>query len=279
MTLNQFWRIIVAAKWLIAVCVIGCLGGAMIFGLRQPKVYEARARVLLAVTTPDQVTGVQTVNNKTIEPYVRTQALLAVSSRTAERVVDKLGWAANPAVIDGWQTATGGTGDIRTWAAKLVQGNMTAYALEGGGTLEIIYRAPDLDAAVAIAGIVRESFIETSLALETEAAARRADRLEELAQAAATRLATAEADLNAEEKTAGIVVNASGDDIEGLRFKSLQQTTIDARLASTQRIIGADRGVLGHAGGQQREQPHRKPRGGSGARRPEREDHRGTFHG
>lgn len=233
MSLAQFFQIIAAGRWRILLCVLACLGGALWFAAELPSSYEARARVLLQLASPDLVTGVE-VSADATETYVRTQQLLAMSDRVAMRVVDKLGWTENPAVIAAWNGATGGVGDIRSWAAQSIMRETAAVPLEGGGTMEIVYRAPDVDAATMIAGLLRESYVETALALQTESAARRAERYDELTRAARVRLATAEQDYTALQRKSGMVADAYGNDIESGAMQRLQTNAIGASAAVAQ---------------------------------------------
>ncbi|WP_419815422.1 GumC family protein [Glacieibacterium sp.] len=238
MSIKQLWQIIVAGRWIMLLCTLACLGGAMAFGLRLPKTYEARARVLLQVVQPDLIDN-STINDKTMQPYVRTQSLLATSTRVCELIVDKLGWVNNPAVIDAFN-ATEGAGDIRAWAAARVQQSLIAQPLQGGGTLEIVYQAPDPEAARTIAGVAREAFIETSLALETESAARRGQMYQRNADLARQRLIAAQQSLATEQRAAGIITNSAGADLEAQRLPALAQEAIDARLAASRNDVKAE---------------------------------------
>lgn len=233
MSLIQFLQILYAGRWRLLMCVAACLGGAMYFASRLPPSYEARARVLLELTSPDLVTGSE-VDGKSTESYVRTQQLLATSERVALRVVDKLGWADNPAVVDAFNGATGGAGDIKAWAARRIMTETAAVPLEGGGTMEIVYRAPEPDAARLIAGLIRESYIETTLELQTEGAARRAERYDQLAVQARARLAAAEAAYTGLQRATGTVADANGADLESGALQRLQANAISAATLATE---------------------------------------------
>lgn len=233
MSLAQFFQIIAAGRWRILLCVIASVGGALWFASQLPNSYEARARVLLELASPDLVTGTY-VNADATETYVRTQQLLAMSDRVALRVVDKLGWAENPSVIASWNSVTGGVGDVRTWAAQSIMRETAAVPLEGGGTMEIIYRAPDVEAATLIAGLIRESYIETALALQTEGSARRADRYDELTRDAQRRLAVVEQDYTALQRKVGMIADGFGNDVESGAIQRLQTNAIGADAAAAQ---------------------------------------------
>ncbi|TRW15232.1 GumC family protein [Glacieibacterium frigidum] len=234
MTMTQFLLILNAGRWRLLLCVAACVGAAMVFAMRLPPTYEARARVILELVSPDLVTGAQIGADGT-ESYVRTQQLLAMSERTALRVIDKLGWAENPAVIEAFNNATGGLGDIKTWAARRIMAETAAVPLEGGGTMEIVYRAPEADAAKLIAGLIRESYIETALELQTDGAARRADRYDQLAVQARARLAAAEAAYTGLQRATGTVADSAGNDLESGALGRLQTAELAAAAAGPRR--------------------------------------------
>lgn len=240
MTLAQLGGIIWSGRWRLLLCTLAALVGTLVISTRLPKSYEAKARVLLELAQPDPVTGIS-YDRKTTDTYIRTQQLLATSDRVAQGVIDKLGWANNPAVIEAWQAQTGGTGDIRSWAAQRLLGEAAAYPLEGGGTLEIVYRAPEPEAAETITRFLRESYIETTLALQNEAAARRADRFEALVGAGRNALTKAEAELVATQKATGILVNGRGDDIENDLLARMQTDALGAQQAAARRIRDAQK--------------------------------------
>lgn len=227
MSMTQFLQILYAGRWRLLLCVVACLAGAMAFGSRLPATYEARARVILELVSPDLVTGTE-VASKSTESYVRTQQLLAMSERVALRVVDKLGWAENPDVVEAFNATTGGFGDIKTWAARRIMAETAAVPLEGGGTMEIIYRAPDPDAAKQIAGLLREAYIETVLELQTEGAAKRADRYDELEKQARARVSAAEAAYTGLQRSLGIVADGNGADLESGALQRLQANALAA---------------------------------------------------
>jgi len=230
MSLRQFYQILAAGRWRLLLCIVACAGAALAYASRLPPTYEARARVLLEVVSPDLVTGTE-VNPKSTEPYVRTQQLLVMGDRVAFKVIEKLGWAENPAVIDAWTGATGGKGDVREWAARRIMAETAAVPLEGGGILEIIYRAPEPDAAKLIVGLVRESYIETALELQTEGSARRANRYDVLATQARARLAAGEAAYTELQRATGTVADVNGNDLESGALDRLQRDAISAAAA------------------------------------------------
>ena len=238
MNLGQLGMVVWSGRWRVLLCALACLAGALIISARMQKSYEAKARVLLELVGADPVTGLS-IGNKQTEAYVQTQQLLATSSRVAEHAIDKLGWADNPAVTEAWQRETGGNGDVRAWAAQRLLGAVGAYPLEGGGVMEIAYRAPDPSAAESIVRALRESYIETALALQTEAAARRAARFAILLKPAQAVLAKAQAELDRAQRETGTVLTPGGTDIAAGQLGSLGTMATNTELLAQRDTVNA----------------------------------------
>ena len=86
--------------------------------------------------------------------YVATQSQLIQDYRVAGEVVDKLGWANNPAVIAQYQADADGSVDLRRWAAQRIIDQTSVSLVEGSNILEINYQGPTPEAAKAIANAV-----------------------------------------------------------------------------------------------------------------------------
>lgn len=210
MSLVQFLRILMARRWIILGALLVCLVTTGIVSLFVPKYYEGKSRVELNVVKPDPVTG-EAISPNFMRAYTRTQSELIKDERTLGVVADKLGWAENPAYAEAYQDATGGTGvSYRTWLAQLLSKNTDARLLEGSNILEIVYLGTNPDEARLISGLIRDTYLETSLNFRKNEARRNADWYQSQLELAKRALASAE---NARTKFAqenGIVVAEDG---------------------------------------------------------------------
>ena len=121
----QFLRILIARRWIIGVTFVTCVVVALGVAKMLPERYPARARVMLDLVKPDPVTG-QMAASRDSRSYIKTQIEIIQDFRVTGEVVDRLGWAQNPAVIAAWQADTGGVGDIRRWGAQKISANTSA---------------------------------------------------------------------------------------------------------------------------------------------------------
>jgi uncharacterized protein involved in exopolysaccharide biosynthesis len=229
----QFLRILIARRLIILVTLITCMTVAIGVASVLPEQYPAKARVLLDLIKPDPVTG-QMISGGFARGYVKTQMELIQDYKVAGDVVDRLGWANNPQVVAQWQAETGGVGDLRRWGAQRIISGTEVGIVEGSNILEITYTSPDPDTSKAIAGLLRESYIDGSLRFRTDSAGRTADWYREQAEKARKALAAAETAKSKFVQDNGIVMSAGGGEAESAKLAGLQ-----AALVSLQGNAGA----------------------------------------
>lgn len=233
MSLVQFLRILMARRWMILATLISCVVVALVVASLLPKRYPATARVMLDVVKPDPVTG-QMVAAQMMGGYTRTQLELVTDYRVAGEVVDKLGMTSNPAVIARWQEDTGGTGDMRRWAAQQIIDNTAAGMVDFSNIMEIQFTSNDPAYARSVAAMLREAYIDATLRFRTDSAGRTAEWYREQAEKARRTLLTAEANKSAFEKANNLVLLANGVDPESAKLQSLQEALMAARGAASQ---------------------------------------------
>ena len=175
MNIVQFFRILLARRAIILVTLLASLLTAITISQLLPPRYEARSRVILDIIKPDPVTG-QLLATNMLRNYISTQIQLIKDVQTAGPVIDKLGWANDPALIQSYANATNGEGtDIRRWLAQQIVDSTTANLVEGSNILEIGYQGSSPEFAKQIADLIRDTFIETNLRNQRETAGRTAD--------------------------------------------------------------------------------------------------------
>ena len=221
----QFFRIIIARRWIILATLVTCMIVAISVARILPERYPARARVLLDLIKPDPVTG-QIIAGSFARTYVKTQIELIQDYRVAGEVIDRLGWAQNPAVIAAWQADTGGVGDLRRWGAQRLIANTSANVVEGSNILEISYESPNADDAKQIVSLLRDSYIAASLRFRTDSAGRTADWYREQADRAQQKLTVAETAKSKFEQDNGIVMAPGGTEAETTKLAGLQQALV-----------------------------------------------------
>ena len=173
MSLNQFWMAIRAAWLKIVLMVVVATSVAFALALQQPKLYTAKARVMLNIDNPDP-TQFSMFKRDMAQAYIGSEMRLVNDDAVTRDVVTRLGWPDNPQVQSAWEAETGGTGDVTAWAAHAIAQNINVDLLEDSSILEIYYTAESVDAAKAIVSLVRTAYIDESQRLRADAARRAA---------------------------------------------------------------------------------------------------------
>ncbi len=235
MSIFQFLRILLARRLFLLTALISCVSVATVAAFILPKNYKASARLMLDIVKPDPVTG-QVIANQFLRAYTNTQIELIRDQQVAGLVVDQMGWMSSPAVINAYQSATGGRGqDMRHWLADKVIQSTKADLIENSNILEISYadRSP-ADAARVVAAI-RTAFIDSTLQARRDTAGKTADWYKIQVEKARTLLASAEAARTQFARDNHIVLQADNVDLESARLQALSSQS--ATQASAERQV------------------------------------------
>jgi polysaccharide biosynthesis transport protein len=224
MSLNGLWQIILARRNFIAMCVICCLVGVVVVSLIVPPIWEGQSRVLLNLVKPDPVTNELAAGSSgsSTGAYVGTQMSLMTDYSVTGKVVDQLGWLSDPNLIQQYNDRDpGDRREFRAWAGDIIARNTKVKPLKDSTILEISYTANNPTAAKAVADALRTAYMQASLAISTEDAARTAQWYEgELEKLKAKLDAAVEAQA-LYERANGLEMANDKMDVESARLQSL----------------------------------------------------------
>jgi succinoglycan biosynthesis transport protein ExoP len=219
MSLIQFFRILYARRLILLAALLSCLIAAVAMIQVLPKRYVAHARVMLELIKPDPITG-QVLSDR--RAYTRTQIEIIKDYQIAEKVVDQLGWASNPDIVQQYaQSGASGGENIRRWLAKQVIAGTDAELIETSNILQISFRSSNPDTARRIVTVIRDVYKDASVARQQESAGALADWYAEQTRQAEALVKLAEAERAAFAKSKGIVLQADSTDLESSRLRSL----------------------------------------------------------
>ena len=239
MSLIQFLRILVARRWIILGTLLVCLVTTGIVSLFIPRVYEGKARVELNVIKPDPVTG-EAISPNFMRAYTLTQRELIRDERTLGVVADRLGWTENPVYAEAYQKQTGGSGvSYRSWLAQLLAEKTDAKLLEGSNILEIVYLGAKPDESRLVAGLIRDTYLDTSLNFRKNEARRNADWYQSQLELAQRALAAAESTKTKFEQENGIVSTEGGPALDEQQLGSTMAGASNARATVAQAGMAA----------------------------------------
>ena len=259
MNILQFLRIFWARRFVtLAAMVATFLGALVVVILVQPR-YEATSRVLLnMLVRPDPVTG-EVMNARSAGPFIDAQTELIKDYSVTGRVVDQSGWLTDPSQIRAYSNRPASDRrDFRRWLAQKVADNTVVKVMGSGTILEITYKGPTSQIAATGAEVLRQAYLDQSLAQRRQDAAKNAAFYNKQADAARALADTAEAAKAAYEKSTGIIMQGRDTDLDSDRLASLsgqsalpqmapvapessaalQLADIDAQLAEASKRLG-----------------------------------------
>jgi uncharacterized protein involved in exopolysaccharide biosynthesis len=229
MNILQFLRIFWARRLIVFIAVVGStLGSFVVVSLVQPR-YEAVARVAMNLALhPDPVTG--ELMTKTAEAYFNYQVDLVHDYAVTGPVVDALGWLTDPARIQAYARRPASDGrDFRRWLSEDAEKSTKATIEDSGSILTITFRAPTPRAATLGAEVLRQAYIDASLAERRSIAAKNAQFFNAQVDEARKQAEEAERIKAAYEKNTGIVMQGRESDLDSERLAALSQATMGAQ--------------------------------------------------
>jgi polysaccharide biosynthesis transport protein len=222
MNILQFLRIFWARRYVTLAAVAATfLGALVVVMLVQPR-YEATSRVLLnMLVRPDPVTG-EALNARGAGPFIDAQTELIKDYSVTGRVVDQSGWLTDPSQIRAYANRPpSDRRDFRRWLAQKVADNTVVKVMGSGTILEITYKGPTSQIAATGAEVLRQAYLDQSLAQRRQEAAKNAAFYSKQADAARALADTAEAAKAAYEKSTGIIMQGRDTDLDSDRLASL----------------------------------------------------------
>lgn len=221
MNIFQFIRIVLAHKMLIVGMTVACaLAGLISIAVLKPR-YEAQSRVMLDVIKPDPVTG-EVMATAFLRAYGKTQVELVKDQQVANRVIQDLGWASDPAIQGLYEGRRFGRSlSFPQWAAKVIMSGADAKLIEGSNILEISYTSGSPTRAKAVADALRNAYIDQSLQSRQDAARKNANWYEAQAEKSKAILLEAESRRAKFERENGVLLQDNKIDVDSARLAAL----------------------------------------------------------
>ncbi|OQW46345.1 MAG: hypothetical protein A4S16_10880 [Proteobacteria bacterium SG_bin6] len=221
MSVVQIWRMLLARRYLIlTMVVVGGIAGAVAAKLA-PSYYVAKSRLVVNLLRPDPVTEA-TVNARSFGPYVQAQTELITTFRVAYGAARKLGWDQSPVLRRAYLAEFPNRQiDYAHWLASLITRSTNAYLIPTTPVLEITYASSSRENAPAVANALRDAFLDETVAMKREVAARNARWFEAQATKLKRDLAAAERRKSNFERANNIVLQDDNSDPESARLRAL----------------------------------------------------------
>jgi chain length determinant protein EpsF len=167
MNFSQFLHVLRARKWIVLAVLFVTVLATVVVSLILPKNYKATASILLNYKGVDPVTGM-TMPGQLLPGYVATQTDIIGSKNVALRVVDQLGLARNPAVIEQFRESTEGKGTVRDWLADLLLKKLDIVPSRESSVVEISFKGTDPAFVATVANAFADEYQKISVQLKVE---------------------------------------------------------------------------------------------------------------
>lgn len=231
---SKLLRVLWARRWIVIVPVICCMIGGAYVATTSPRIYMARARVILDLVKLDEQSGAP-LSRTFAEPYVASQLFFLKDIDVTGRVVDQAGWLDDPGVAAQFAQQGGGDGDMRAWMARGVSAATSARLLPDSSVFEILYRSTSPEMARQIVDAIRRAYIDASLERRRNTARDQGAWFDEQAGLLQQQIAKMAAERDKLQKATGVVFQADDVDLDSAEL---------ARMAKRQQgavIIGPQR--------------------------------------
>jgi chain length determinant protein EpsF len=246
MNVHLFLLILLARKKIILSTLLVTVLLALGFSLVQPKTYKATASVLLNYKGVDPLTGF-TMPGQLMPGYMATQIDIISSKNVAGRVVDALHLAASPAVVQQFQDATEGRGNVRDWLADLLLKKLEIVPSRESSVVEISFKGADPAFAAAVSNAFADEYQRITVQLKTDPAKKASSYFNEQTKQLRDNLEAAQARLSKYQQEKGIVsLDNTRYDVELARLNELSTQLV---VAQGQAMEGSSRQRMAGRGG------------------------------
>jgi chain length determinant protein EpsF len=246
MNVRLFLLILLARKKIILSTLLVTVLLALGFSLVQPKTYKATASVLLNYKGVDPLTGF-TMPGQLMPGYMATQIDIISSKNVAGRVVDALHLAASPAVVQQFQDATEGRGNVRDWLADLLLKKLEIVPSRESSVVEISFKGADPAFAAAVSNAFADEYQRITVQLKTDPAKKASSYFNEQTKQLRDNLEAAQARLSKYQQEKGIVsLDNTRYDVELARLNELSTQLV---VAQGQAMEGSSRQRMAGRGG------------------------------
>jgi chain length determinant protein EpsF len=232
MNVHQFLLILRARKKIILSTLLLTVLLALGFSLVQQKTYKATASVLLNYKGVDPLTGL-TMPGQLMPGYMATQIDIISSKNVAGRVVDALHLAASPVVVQQFQEANEGRGNVRDWLADLLLKKLEIVPSRESSVVEISFKGADPAFAAAVANAFADEYQKITVQLKTDPAKKASSYFNEQTKQLRDNLEAAQARLSKYQQEKGIVsLDNNRYDVELSRLNDLSSQLVAAQTAA-----------------------------------------------
>jgi chain length determinant protein EpsF len=228
MNFAQLLLIMIARKRIILFTLVLTILATTLVSFLLPKTYMASTSVLLNYKGVDPLTGM-TMPGSLMPGYLATQIDIITSKNVALRVVERLGLAKSPAVIEQFRDATDGKGNINDWLAGLLLKKVDISPSKESSVLEINFKGADPQFVAAVSNAFAEEYQQVSVQLKVGPAQKATAYFTQQTKQLRDAVEAAQSRLSKYQQENGIVSVDNRLDVESNRLNDLSAQLVAAQ--------------------------------------------------
>jgi succinoglycan biosynthesis transport protein ExoP len=256
MNFSQLVLILLARKRIILLTLLVTVATTTVVSFLMPKTYTGTASVVVDFKGSDPITGIM-LQPMLMPTYMATQVEIIGSHNAALKVVDRLQLDKVPSVIEKFNEATEGKGDIRDWLADNLLRDLDIMTSKEGSVINISYSGADPQFAAEMANAFVWAYIQANLELKVEPARQQSAWFDEQLKALRTKVEEAQRRLSDYQRETGLLPTTLDGrlDVENARLAELSSQLVIAQ-GQTYDSVTRQRQISGaHAKGKLGELP------------------------
>ena len=184
MSISNYWRVIKSRKWIIIIAFITTVVTTGVGSYMMIPTYESTATLILDYTSSNPL-DIQSAGGINSGEYIQTQVGIIKSRNVAGRVVDSLGLASHPYIIESFNKSKERRGflssllhiarkdkrdkreaDIKTWLAAYLLSSISVEPERDTRLLHITFKSPNPDFSAQIANAFARAYAQYNLELK-----------------------------------------------------------------------------------------------------------------
>lgn len=228
MNFSQFLLILRARLKIVLLTIIVAVATTLLVSSILPKSYKATSSLLMNYKGVDPVTGL-TLPGQLLPGYMATQIDIISSKSVALRVVDQLHLDKNQAVIDQFNEANQGRGNVRDWLADLLLKKLEVVPSKESSVVELSYKGADPQFVAAVANAFADEYQKISIQLKVEPMKKAANYFQDQIKLLRDNVEVAQARMSKYQQEHGIVNADTRLDVETNRLNDLSAQLVGAQ--------------------------------------------------
>lgn len=228
MNFSQILLILRARMRIVVITLLITVATTLLVSLLLPKTYQATSSLVLNYKGVDPLTGL-TMPGQLLPGYMATQIDIISSKNVALRVVDRLGLAQSPAVIEQFRQATEGKGTVRDWLADLLLKKLEVVPSRESSVVDISFKGADPQFVAAIANAFADEYQKINIQLKVDPMKKAASYFDSQIKLLRDNVEVAQSKLSKYQQDNGIVSLDNRLDVESNRLNDLSAQLVVAQ--------------------------------------------------